>query len=69
MYFIVVKILKQVTTHNLMIPVNMLQQRNKEDPIATYYRVSDPYLRIKYVDHFQAGVRSRDVERLQKSTA
>lgn len=52
-----------------MIPVNMLQQRNKEDPIATYYRVSDPYLRVKYADHFQAGVRSRDVERLQKSTA
>jgi len=52
-----------------MCPVNILQQRNKENPIATYYRVSDPYLRIRYVDHFQAGVRDRHVERFLKRIA
>lgn len=67
MDFIEVKILKQVTTRNLMSPKKILQQRNKENLIVTYYRVSDP-LRIRYVNNFQGGVRTRGVERFLEST-
>lgn len=68
MDFVVVKILKWVTTHNLMSPVNILRQRKNKNPIVTYYRLSDPYLRIRYAD-FQAGARCRYMERFLKLTA
>lgn len=68
MYFVVVKILKWVTTHNLMSSVNILRQRKNKNSIVTYCRLSDSYLRIRYAD-FQAGARSRYTETFLKHTA